>query len=186
MLSFLAQVLQSHNSVTTLCCDKRLAQSAKRIFVFLSSSCTPFPHRTRFLSPECTLIFKHVAPAGWSLGRTPARPPLTLSEDTLAPGSEKGISNFQLSPAGEWLWILLISIYTSPLATAKKKREEGSWPSAHGIGHSLSKYRAGMSGGGTGYKSRSGSPLALLWVEESERPAQLSSVCGSEDHTWLW
>lgn len=43
-----------------------------------------------------------------------------------------------------------------------------------------------MSGGGTGYKSRSGSPLALLWVEESERPAQLSSVCGSEDHTWLW
>lgn len=43
-----------------------------------------------------------------------------LSEGTAAPGSEKGISNFQLSPAGEWLWILLISIYTSPLATAKK------------------------------------------------------------------
>lgn len=72
------------------------------------------------------------------------------------------------------------------LGNSKKKREEGSWPSAHGIGHSLSKYRAGMSGGGTGYKSRSGSPLALLWVEESEHPAQLSSVCGSEDHTWLW
>ena len=135
----------------------------------------------RFLSPEGTLIFKHVAPAGWSLGRTPVRPPLTPSEDALAPGSEKGISNFQLSPAGDWLWMLLISIYTSPLATAKK-REEGSWPSACGIGHSLSKYRAGMSGGGTGYKSHSGSPLALLWAEESGRPARFSSVCGSEDH----
>lgn len=68
------------------------------------------------------------------------------------------------------------------LGNSKKKREEGSWPSACGIGHSLSKYRAGMSGGGTGYKSHSGSPLALLWAEESGRPARLSSVCGSEDH----
>ena len=127
-MSFLAQVLHSHNSVTTLCCNKSVAQSAKRIFIFLSSSYTPFPHRTRFLSPECTLIFKHVAPAGWSLGRTPTRPPLTLSEGTPAPGSEKGISNFQLSPAGEWLWILLISIYTSPLATAKKNVRKGAGP----------------------------------------------------------
>lgn len=35
--------LHSHNSVTTLCCNKSLAQSAKRIFIFLSSVTLLFP-----------------------------------------------------------------------------------------------------------------------------------------------